>query len=270
MNDITHPDSALVELERLKKWCAIHAVEDAVGSIHSLTEQIQVRIDDIENELEELAERERLLKQERSEYRAGYNFRRFTEDLGLTWDEFFDVLQRNLHQLSNRDRLEISQELFQTAGFEPGRQQKFCRITGLSLSTINAIEMKLVSIPNALADMDHREQIEREFNLFDIVQMYRGPFPVTDYYVPEFGHMVYFLFNNESGLIYIGRTSNLRQRLKSHWNTKQEHGLYHWMAVEFQTKQEMAQTEMRLIREKKPRLNIIGNPDNYEIFGEQE
>ena len=96
-------------------------------------------------------------------------------------------------------------------------------------------------------------------------QAYRNP--IKEYYINweditvrlihlKYRYFVYFLADGNI-VNYIGRTSNLYQRLIAHKNNKPFNEIY---LCEYKTKHQSIQAEKNLIRYYSPKLNVIHKP----------
>lgn len=95
---------------------------------------------------------------------------------------------------------------------------------------------------------------------------FEGDFPVGAAWLPPKGQQtVYVLFAGEES-VYVGLSTNIRQRLKAHWHNRDaKPGIDSWMVWPHPTDHDMRSIESAMIRDRMPRYNVAGNP-LYEFF----
>lgn len=81
--------------------------------------------------------------------------------------------------------------------------------------------------------------------------------------IKEQGGGIYFIYNQQKELMYIGQTVNIQQRLMQHtgnWTSKIDiqHNFYYADYILIKSKKERMLAELRLINMLQPKLNIAG------------
>lgn len=85
----------------------------------------------------------------------------------------------------------------------------------------------------------------------------RGTFPIGYQWLPPKGiPCVYLLSLTGVGVVYIGSSQKISQRLRQHWITKERGSFDRFEIIECETKGEMLQLEADLIFSHQPRLNV--------------
>ena len=104
------------------------------------------------------------------------------------------------------------------------------------------------------------ESLDRQKMNYDgkVIWKYAGSFPLEYQWIPREGkRCLYFLWAGET-LLYIGQSSNVKNRLKSHAD-KKKYGLSDYIILELWDSVDILDLERQFIIDMKPLLNIEHN-----------
>jgi hypothetical protein len=100
-----------------------------------------------------------------------------------------------------------------------------------------------------------REKIDRNGK---VMWQYNGSFPLEYQWLPREGKRCLYFLWAETTLLYIGQSSNVKNRLKSHGD-KKKYGLSHYIILELWDSVDILDLERQFIIDMKPLLNIEHN-----------
>ncbi len=87
-----------------------------------------------------------------------------------------------------------------------------------------------------------------------------GLFPMSEeQWTPKSGQPCVYVLLAGPRVVYVGASTNVRQRLKSHWREQTKVGISHWRLTCCESKAEMVALEADLIADLCPRDNKAGN-----------